>query len=126
LCCSALCSSDILLDRIKVERTVTDSAQSKIMISYQTKRLEKRVLKILKFYECQRLKCCQNYDVDGLKKLIIRIQRECAMMEKQLQGYALSNVLDFFQLHCQIEAMRIKRHLKHMLPLINLLCKLPT
>ena len=88
-------------------------------------KVEKKLLKRINYYECQRKYLCHNDDIDGLKKLMIRIKKDGVIIEKQLQGYTFAPCLDLYQLHSFIEVMRIKRHLKNLLPLFNLICKLP-
>ena len=92
---------------------------------FKSNLLEKNLSKRIELYECRRKYLCHNNDIDGLKKLMVRIKKDGVILEKQLQGYNFAPYLDFYQLHSLIQIMRIKRHLKNFLPLFNPLCKLP-
>ncbi len=96
------------------------------MFFYKAKALRKKVFQLLDFYQCQRLELCKNLDDEGLKNLFKEIKKDAKIMEKKLSGYySLCKVQDYYQLTSHIELMRIKRNIKEMKPILDLLCSLP-
>ncbi len=96
------------------------------MFFYKAKALRKKVFQLIDFYQCQRLELCKNFDDERLKHLAKKIKKDAKIMEKKLNGYySLCKVQDYYQLMTQIELMRIKKNVKQMKPILNLLCSLP-